>query len=204
MKRAFVLDENDPVGSVFAPILGMPAWGVQKGHGSMLTFQFGDPSLRIREPIESRSSTSPSVDAQLRRRRVRPVGQWRLWIYCCNWRCLANDTEIAHSEATDSLIVAAADEMDGQHLILIEVDPASGTSIFVFDRGARLETWPYDEDENDEQWSLYCPSCNVFAYRKDGRYRWSASDISPDNDIWLPLPSDPGLAAEGHPRNTAP
>lgn len=83
-----MLDETDPVGSVFAPLLGLPCWNVQKGQGSFLTFEFGDPSLQIREPIESTTAASATILAWRRRRRrsIRPIGEWHLWIYCCNWR----------------------------------------------------------------------------------------------------------------------
>lgn len=46
-----LIDETDPVGSVFAPLIGLPAWNVQKGQGSFLTFDFGAPHLSITEPI---------------------------------------------------------------------------------------------------------------------------------------------------------
>jgi hypothetical protein len=45
-----MLDEIDPIGRVFAPRIGLPAWCVQKGYGSSLTFEFGTPHLYIREP----------------------------------------------------------------------------------------------------------------------------------------------------------
>ncbi len=183
-----LLDENDPIGSVFAPLLGLPCWNVQKGQGSFLTFEFGDPSLHVREPIESTTAASAKVMAWRRMRTVRPIGEWHLWIYCCNWRCFAGGDEIAHSESEGGKIEAAVSELNGQRLQSVSVDPDNGASSFSFDLGGVLQTWPYDDEDLDEQWSLARRSGDVFAYRKDGRYSWSAPDMRSGQAIWLPLP----------------
>ncbi|WNJ89229.1 hypothetical protein [Bosea sp. 685] len=182
-----LIDENDPVQSVFAPVLGLPAWSVQKGQGSMLTFEFGNPSLYIREPIETKEAASAKIVAWRRRRTVKPIGEWWLWIYCCNWRCIVRGREAAHSESTSKRIGSAARELDGQRLLSISVDPLKGTSRFAFDLGAVLETWPYEDEDLDEQWWLQHRSSYTFAYRKDGRYSWSAERSG--EEVWLPLPS---------------
>ena len=184
------LDENDPVKRLFAPLIGLPAWSVQKGQGSMLTFEFGNPSLQIREPIKASANTSPEARASLARRRVAPHGEWHLWIYCCNWRCIANGVEIARSDATDVDIAAAAAELDGQRLLAANVDPLLGRSTFTFDLGGLLETSPYD-DSKDEQWFVYSSSGDVFAYRADGQYSWGPSDKRPEDETWLPLAPTP-------------
>ena len=134
------LDESDPVKRVFAPLVGLPAWDVQKGHGSMLTFEFGNPSLQIREPIDASAGASPRTRASLARRKVTPRGEWHLWINCCNWRCTANGMEIAHSDSADADIAAAAAELDGQRLLAVTVEPHRGRSTFAFDLGGLLET----------------------------------------------------------------
>ncbi|OYW97252.1 MAG: hypothetical protein B7Z14_18215, partial [Bosea sp. 32-68-6] len=123
-----MLDETDPIGSVFAPLLGLPCWNVRKGRGSFLTFEFGDPALEVREPIAPTTTASGKIMASWRRRTVRPIGEWHLWIYCCNWRCSARGSEIAHSESEDEKIEAAAAELDGQRLRSVRVDPIKGTS----------------------------------------------------------------------------
>lgn len=184
-----LIDHNDPVQSAFAPLLGLPAWNVQKGQGSFLTFEFGDPSLRVREPIEPQVTTSTKIVARLRSRVVRPIGEWYLWIYCCNWRCIARGREIAHSESTDKRIHSVAGELDGQRLQSVNVDPVNGTSSFAFDLGAVLETWPYEDEDLDEQWSLHRRSGYTFAYRKDGRYSWSGPDVRSGDEVWLRLPA---------------
>lgn len=184
------LDENDPVKRAFAPFIGLPAWGVQKGHGSMLTFEFGEPSLQIREPIHSSPGASLRTGASLARRKVTPRGEWYLWIYCCNWRCIANGVEIAHSDSADADIAAAAAELDGQRLLAVTVEPQRGRSTFTFDLGGLLETSPYD-DGQDEQWLVYRGASDVFTYRADGHYNWGPSDERPGDEVWLPLMAAP-------------
>lgn len=176
----------DPIRQVFAPLLGLPAWNVMRGHDSMLTFEFGEPTLSIREPVAS-PSPSPKVQEMLGKRRVSPVGEWHLWIYLCNWHCLSEDRQIASSEASDAAIDQAARALGGQRLMSIEVDPDKGSSTFTFDLGGRLETWPYPEG-NDEQWSLSRRDGAVFSYRKDGCYCLSDANTLPDEERWLPWP----------------
>src|SRR5580704_16850183 len=116
MGDAFRIDETDPIGSVFAPVIGLPAWCVQKGHGSFLTFEFGTPHLYLREPrelIAELSTQSLPMRRQLQRRRVVPRGEWRLLIYCCHWRCSEDGIAQSMDESTDAEIIAAAKCMDG-------------------------------------------------------------------------------------------
>jgi hypothetical protein len=155
----------------------------------MLTFEFGNPSLSIREPIESKEAASAKIVAWRRRRTVKPIGEWCLWIYCCNWRCIVRGRETTHSESTSKRISSAARELDGQRLLSISVDPLKGTSRFVFDLDTVLETWPYEDDDLDEQWWLQHRSSGTFAYRKDGRCSWSAENVRSGEEVWLPLPS---------------
>jgi hypothetical protein len=181
-----LLDEADPIGSAFARIIGLPAWRVQKGHGSFLTFEFGAPHLSIREPIAEPSIQNPKIRKRLQRRRVAPHGEWHLWIYCSHWRCAENGVELSTDESADAEIIAAAEFMDGQCLLSVGIEAASGRSLFRFDLGATLETWPYDGGD-EEQWFLYAPSKHVLSYRADGHYSWRVSDQTPDEENWLPL-----------------
>jgi hypothetical protein len=191
MGDAFKIDEADPIGSVFAPLIGLPAWNVKKGHGSFLTFEFGTPHLYIREPrepIAELSTQDSPMRRQLQRRLVVPHGDWHLWIYCCHWRCSENGIERSMSESSDAEIIAAAKSMDGQRLISIVVDPTAGRSLFHFDLGATLETWPYGDDANDEQWFLFTPSKYVLGYRADGHYSWVKDNQPSNEERWFPAP----------------
>ena len=164
----------------------MPAWFIQRGHGSFLTLEFGAPHLEIREPKVVRPDMDERVAALLRRRQVSLGGEWHLWIYCCHWRVLSGSEEIAWSEASDKEIDAAAKELDGQVLTAAEADPAQGTSVFEFDQGATLQTWPYGCGD-DIQWMLYMPSGDAFSYREDGSYSLGPGSQPPDEEVWQPL-----------------
>jgi hypothetical protein len=182
-------NQPDPLCCAFAPLIGLPAWLVRRGHGSFLTLEFGAPHLKIREPKVAPPDMDEQVAALFRHRQVIPRGEWHLWIYCCHWRVLSGGTEIAWSEASDEEIGAAVKELDGQLLTAVEADPARGTSVFEFDHGASIHTWPYGSG-GDTQWMLYMPSGDVFSYREDGLYSFGPESRSPDELVWQPLRPD--------------
>src|SRR5215213_6024148 len=93
--------DGDPLRRAFAPLIGLAAWSVRIGHGSFLTLEFGTPHLSVREPIVAKPGASEKVRKALARRRVRPVGEWHLWIYCWHWRVWSEGAEIACSESPD-------------------------------------------------------------------------------------------------------
>jgi hypothetical protein len=180
--------DSDPLRRAFAPLIGLPAWLVRKGYGSFLTLEFGQPHLRVREPIVADLTSSDTVRKSLARRRVRVRGDWHLLIRC-HWRVLSNDVQVGSSEASDEKIDAAAHEIDGQLLSYVEIGPSKGISAFGFDHGAILQTWPYDDDDNHEQWLLYMKSGDVFAYRADGCYCVGPGNQKKEESVWLPLGS---------------
>jgi hypothetical protein len=180
--------QSDPFYRAIAPLIGLPAWFVRRGYGGFLTLEFGAPRLRIREPKVVAPDMSEKVAALYRRRKVTPRGEWRLWIYCCHWRVLSGGEEIGWSEDSDKKIGAAVNELDGQVLTAAEADPAQGTSVFKFDLGATLQTWPYGR--GDTQWMLYMQSGDVFSYREDGSYSLGPGSQPPEQTVWQPLRPD--------------
>jgi hypothetical protein len=166
-----------PVETFTAPIVGLPAWEVKRGYGSFLTFDFGEPRLKLHEWQAKEGGL---------RRSAYVTGAWRLWIYCCNWKALDGNKQLASSEDTDDIISKAADSMNGQKLLRVSVDPGSGRSTIAFDLGGSLETWPYDDGENDKQWMILTET-EVFAYRADGQYMRDPIDTKPSEERWLPI-----------------
>jgi hypothetical protein len=182
--------QSDPLYRAIAPLIGLPAWLVQRGHGSFLTLEFGAPHLQIREPKVVAPGVDVKVAASLQRRKVTPRGEWHLWIYCCHWRVTSGRKVIAWSEATDRDIATVAKELDGQMLTAAEADPAQGTSVFEFDHGATvLQTWPYGTG-GDIQWMLYMQSGDVFSYREDGSYSLGPGSQPPEEKVWQLLRPD--------------
>ena len=177
-------------------MLGLPCWGVDKGQGSILSLEFGEPRLLIREPFVS-SSESASIRARSARRLVKPVGAWYLFV-CCNWRLSLLNAEIAHSEADDEAIWAAIRRVDGQKLIGVALDATRQTTTFSFDLGATLATSPY-ENSADEQWWLRGPDKLVLSYRADGRYSLENSSVKPADQVWRPLPDAKTIYRVGSP-----
>jgi hypothetical protein len=172
---------------IWTEIYGNPAWSVKKGHGSFLTFEFGAPSLQIREPIavpthtSARTRTTPV-------RRVDVVGAWQLWIYCCNWSISFDSSKFAHSESPDSVINSATERLDGQQITALTRGAVRGTWIFSFDLGGKLETWPYGEDPTDEQWLLYeRESGHVLVARADDSVSYGSGSERADDHMWHSL-----------------
>ncbi len=174
---------------VFSPILGKPAWQVKKGHGSFLTFEFGKPSLNVREPKAPYPEMSDRVHELRGRRLVTVRGEWHLWIYCCHWEIRSKDKFLSHNESPDAVIDEAASFLDGQILESVTVLPDAST-IFQFDLGGTLKTRPWEEkgdEEVYEQWMLYEPSGMVFEILSDVTYSHFPGNASPDEIDSLPL-----------------
>lgn len=168
---------TSPLDRFLGPMIGVPAWGVKQGHGSFLTFEFGEPTLEVQE--------CQSAEKELRRSAY-VQGQSHLWIYCCHWRAIQDDKQLAWSEDTNDLIDRATTTLDGQKLMAVSVGPKAGHSRFTFDLGGSLETWPYEDNSTDEQWIIY-RGAETFAYRADGHYSCGPSNRSPELERWLPL-----------------
>ncbi len=191
-----MLDLLQRVQRSFEPLYGKPCWNAKHGHGSFLTFEFGDPHLEIDEPQEPKPTWSPKVQKQFSRRHVWVRGQWHLWIYCCNWR-VTSGSELIGESSTVELMNAAASQLDGHKLVLVSADQASSQWRFDFDLGGCLETWPYpaEADRSDrilEQWNLYEPSGYVLTVRADGAYSYQPGNDDAGADVWvLPQPQPP-------------
>ncbi len=173
---------DDPFSETFAPLIGVPCWGVEHGQGSILSFEFGEPRLVIREPFVSTSS-SAKLRASAAMRRVKPVGAWCLFVFCCRWRVTASGTLSAEDESAQDRIEAATRDFDGQRLARFELGAAERRATFGFDLGAVLETWPYADDDI-EQWSLYRPDGHALTYRADGALSLDPGDTPPDRMGW--------------------
>ena len=90
------------------------------------------------------------------------------------------------SEDEAELIGRAADALNGQKLLAVDVEPAQGRSSFTFDLGGLLETWPFGDGATYEQWMILTDK-EAFAYRSDGFYQHGQSNTPPDMVRWLPL-----------------
>ena len=173
---------------VFKPIYGRPCWQVEQGYGSFLTFEFGEPRLRIREPRQATAQASESVRKRAARRHVYVRGDWHLWIYLCNWKIFLHGQEETNHRSSQRAIKKALAELNGEALVQVKVDESLITT-FEFDFGGKLECIPnrkaYRKDA--DLWLLYEPSEYVFTLRADGQYRHMPGNTEPDKHIWQPL-----------------
>jgi hypothetical protein len=169
----------------FRRIYGKPCWGVKRGYGSFLTFEFGNPHLVVHEPVTASGTVSRGVREALARRRAFAHGQWYLWIYCCSWKVLSRGRTVAHSESSDAKIKRAAEFLNGQKLVGFSILSRKLQCIFEFDLGGTLKTQPFDKE--GEQWLLYEPSKKVLSLRADGRYRHGRSDVAERENQWKSL-----------------
>jgi hypothetical protein len=90
-------------------------------------------------------------------------------MYYCNWEVRSKGRLMGDCSSKRSKR-RAADFHDGQKLMRITISPRKVQTIFVFEIGTTLKTWPYDEDS--EQWALLTPSRKVLTLRADGSYAY--------------------------------
>ncbi len=175
----------DPVfETVFRKIYGLPCWRVAPGHGSFLTFEFGEPHLEVREPEPTNPKYSAKMNRDLASRRVFIHGDWHLWIYCCDWKVLSKGKFVGKSTSATSY-QRAADLLEGQKLIRVEIIARPCRTVFEFDLGGVLETRPYDPAS--EQWMFFDRATDkVLTLRADGFFSHNRSDVAASQK-WEPI-----------------
>ena len=176
------MNQGDIVQEILAPLFGKYCWQAQKGYGSFLTFEFGNPHVDTRE----RNQTNNGIKEKIRRTAVH--GDWHLWIYLCDWSIISQGAVLATSSSTARLIKRAMYRLDGQILEQAEIQPDCRTS-FIFELDDRLETTPnrngYGPDS--ELWHLYQHSGNVFTLRADYKYCYMPGNTPGDEKQWQAL-----------------
>ena len=176
------------INKIFKPLYGKLSWQVEQGYSTFLTFDFGEPHLRIREPMQASEEASEKTRKNLARRFVYVRGDWHLWIYICNWHIFLHGQELANSSSNRRTIRKATLELDGQALTRVTIKYPL-ISVFEFDLGGKLEVTPNDDyEKDDELWILYEPSDKVFSLRADGQYcHFSRHRTPPSKEQWKPL-----------------
>jgi hypothetical protein len=178
------------VEEAFAPLVGLPSWLVEKGRGSFITFEFGQPEVVIHEP-RMRHILIEGAPPEALQRFTYVRGQWHLWIYCCQWSLTLDGAPLADDESDDQTMNRALGALNGQAVTGVSIDSVDASTRFSFDLGCVLMTTPASDDvygvEPVEQWMLYQPSDEVLQVRSDGRYQLCPNEASPDDSPWLPL-----------------
>src|SRR5262245_4374853 len=153
----------------FQPLFGKPCWGLRYDGNLNLSMNFGKPSLHVREPFNT-GSTSEAVRRMASRRQVTVRGEWWLWMYCCYWRLTSGDLELATGSSSFRRIVRATEQLSGQELVSLAIDPQTGATRFVFDLGCALHCRRFRRDSDDGLWKLYKPSGYVLSVHGNGTF----------------------------------
>lgn len=149
----------------FRKVTGLPCWGVQSEFGTWLSFQFGEPSLDIKESVHG-----PKL---LNRRRVFVIGPYNLWIEMGSWEIFKNGPRpMFHSGQTREKLRRAAAHLSGQILIGISQTKKPLVTEFKFDHGYRLRVTKHYRARRDEHlWHFYLQR-RVTSLRADGRLEY--------------------------------
>jgi hypothetical protein len=150
------------IAETFQQLYGQPRWGVHYHRQLNLSMNFGQPSLKIREPYESNAATE-KVRRLMARRNVTFRGEWWLWIYCCFWRLSSGDVALAAGSSSLRRIERAMAELDGQELVSVTVDPRTGATGFRFDLGGALDCRRFGKESDAALWTLYKPDGYVLS-----------------------------------------
>ena len=170
------------IDELFSQVIGKFCWDAEKGIGSFLTFEFGEPHLDTWERYRLKDSIRE------KRRSVAVHGDWHLWIYLCDWEISSQGQLKASSQSSKRQIERAMGRLNGQIFTHIEVHPSCATT-FVFELGDRLKTMPNvaEYGQDSEQWLLYEYSGKVFTLRADQMYSYQPGDTPESNEAWHPL-----------------
>jgi len=183
----------DIIQAVFAPLYGKPCWQVQQGYSSFLTFEFGEPHLKINDPRPNPRAKTAARRRRAARRSVWVRGDWHLWLYMCDWTLYQGDRLAATTYSPNQRIGNALLDIDGQMLTGVSVSSDLRRSTFTFDLGGRIETVADDEpDKPAEQWMLFEPSGYVLTVRSDGCYHHDRGNTAPDSLVWRRYTAEAG------------
>jgi hypothetical protein len=183
----------DPIAVLLAPLFGAYSWGSRRVHGSILSLNFGEPTLTVREPTQSVVHLEGAPERMLHRN-VFVRGEWYLVIELCVWTVVCEGIELATSSSEQLQIERAVRVLDGQALRDVEIKP-DGQSIFRFDLGGVLGIWPadvglYDQGNEAILWWLLGPT-EVLTLRADGHYSIDPRDAGRDTYTWDPIAGRP-------------
>jgi len=130
---------------------------------------FGKPSLRVREPLKTRSK-SPRIKLWASTRNVTVSGRWWLWLCRCRWGLSRHGELLATDSSSGRTIESALRILAGQKLTGVKVKRESGATHFAFDLGCELDCRRSATTTDAELWCLHLPSGKVLAVHGDGSY----------------------------------
>lgn len=165
--RKYPIDPSK-IERVFAPLREHPCWGLHYSSQLNLSVNFGKPSLLVREPRQI-AAKSRAVQRMFARRNVTLRGQWWLWLRMCYWKLSVDDRVlVTFGTASQRRLNCAFGELEGQKLVEVFVNPATGATRFDFDLGCRLECRRFEKKSTTDLWCLYRPRGRALLVCGDG------------------------------------
>lgn len=158
------------VGEAFAPLIGQIIWGCKRTHGTVLSMEFGAPSLSIRDPICASHSASSAIRRRLARRHVSLVGEWHLLIDHAAWEIWTEAGGLITSAGfDDAYLRLCLEDLDGQYLISANPGSQPASRVLAFDLGGQVILRPTGSAEED-QWLLFGPNGLIITLGSDGGF----------------------------------
>lgn len=141
--------ENELKG-LLQKLVGQLVWSVKRGHGTVISMEFGVPHLVVREPIKSRSDM-PRVTRHLARRHVMIHGDFSCSLRTRDGRSPQGTRPLAWIPAK---LRCARCCRSGQKVSAVRFDPFE--TILEFDLGAtvRLGKSIFPTEPKSDLWSL--------------------------------------------------
>lgn len=144
---------------LFAAMIGQIAWNAKLGLDRTLTVEFGNPSLRIREPVLTDRAVDDKVKGALEKRTVTLVGEWHIWIQFAEWEITIGQTSVKSYHENQSVLTDFLEQIDGQKITGYCSRPENCGFEIIFDLGLSLKIAPMDAGPG-------CPILEVFHKQK--------------------------------------
>lgn len=162
----------ESISKIFSPLIGKIVFSIKQTHGSCFLIEFGDPYLRIREPIEPRPETSEKSKISLRRRRVFVTGTWSLLVLGCDWTLTNEQRSVSQGDDVDDMENLFR-SVEGQYLVSACGVEATKSCTLKFDMGASLNLrprhdWNPSVDPDENQWQLHSKDGSSVGYTNNG------------------------------------
>lgn len=156
----------------FAEVIGKIAFSLKQSHGSCFFIQFGEPYLRIREPIEPSPEASEKVKSHLRRRQVFVTGTWSFLVLGCDWSLTNERMSVSQDDDVETMENLFR-TVEGQYLASVRCDGVTKSCTLEFDMGASLSLrprrdWDPGVEPDENQWQLHCKDGSFVCYTNDG------------------------------------
>jgi hypothetical protein len=132
------LSNEGQLNDLFAGVLGQIVWQANTGFGNSITLEFGQPQLRIREPLNPATTEPNSVLGRLRRRSVVLSGMYHLWVQNCTWEITDPTQLIQNPTNSEEKIFSEIELLNGQYLKAVISDLRQQRLTFEFDLGSKL------------------------------------------------------------------